>query len=409
MEKYRKIIIVFIFILVIFILGYLLYALFFKAPPPVVEEPIPDIITGPGRLPVAETGPIQVISPDDGRKLPGEEIEGISKASPKAQGGLTQTTALNKLPSAGVTLSNNGSDLQFYNRADGKFYKVTKDGEVNQLTDKIFYDVSSIKWSPNKNKAILEYPDGANIVYDFMTDKQVTLPKHWKDFDFSPSGSQIVMKSIGLDPSNRWLAVSNVDGSKIMAIEPLGEKDATVFPSWSPNNQTIAMYTEGIDFDRQEVFFTGLNKENFKSTIVEGRDFRPLWSPQGDRLLYSVYSSKNDLKPMLWLVNAQGESIGSGRTSLGIETWADKCVFANSRDLYCAVPKNLEEGAGLFPELAQNTTDELYQIDTRTGLKKRVATPDGDYNMSNLIISDNGYYLYFTDESSQGIYKIQLR
>ncbi|MDP2766944.1 MAG: hypothetical protein Q8O41_05785, partial [Candidatus Methanoperedens sp.] len=249
----------------------------------------------------------------------------------------------------------------------------------------------------------------ANIVYDFASDKQLTLPAHWKDFDFSPSGRQIVMKSIGLDPNNRWLSVVNSDGSKARRVEALGDKDDTVHPSWSPNGQTIAMYTEGIDFDRQEVFFVGLNNENFKSMEVEGRGFQSRWSPAGEQLLYSVYSSQTDLKPALWIANSQGENIGSGRKSLNIETWAEKCVFADSANLYCAVPEKLEEGAGLFPEMADNTRDNLYKIDVKTGLKKLVAVPDGEYNMSNLIISENGQYLYFTDKTTGNLRKIQLK
>lgn len=404
--RHKKIFLITGFIAIVVILGYLLYAAFFK---PVREETVPaetGVIT-PGGLPAAETGPGQIIAPEEKQDLPTEP--GASQASPKAQGGLTQTATVSDLPSAGATLASNGSDLQYYNRQDGKFYRVTKSGQVTALTDKVFHNVEAIKWSPNKNKAILEYPDGANIVYDFTADKQATLPKHWKDFDFSPSGDKIVMKSLGLDPDNRWLAVANDDGSKSIAIEPLGDKDATVYPSWSPNNQTIAMYTEGVDFDRQEVFFVGLNSENFKSTVVEGRGFEYQWDPKGEQLLYSVYSSSNDLKPMLWTVNAQGEAIGSGRASLNLETWAHKCAYATDTELYCAVPEKLEEGAGLFPELAQGTTDDLYKIDAQTGLKKLIAIPNGDYTMSNLIITNNGSDLYFTDETTQAIHKIKLK
>jgi hypothetical protein len=217
------------------------------------------------------------------------------------------------------------------------------------------------------------------------------------------------MKSMGLDQDNRWLAVANKDGSNAQVIESLGDKDDTVYPAWQPNNQTVAMYTEGVNFDTQEVYFVGLNNENFKSTVIAGRGFQYLWSPKGDRLLYSVYSSANDLKPLLWIVNAEGDNIGSNRKSLNIETWAEKCIFADSVNIYCAVPKELETGAGLFPEMANNTTDNLYKINTQTGLKKLVAVPDGDYNMTNLIISTNGYYLYFTDQTTQNLHQIKLK
>lgn len=406
-SKYKKIILASCFVIIIFVLGYLLYVLFFKPSPPAPSEiEQKPIIAQPG-LPTAEIGTGQIIKPSGGEILPLTET--AKKPSETASGGLTQTTSLNQSPSSGITLGSNGSDLQYHNVLDGKFYKITKDGEISALTDKIFHNVANITWSPNKNKAILEYPDGANIIYDFTSNKQITLPKHWKDFDFSPDSNQLVMKSIGLDPNNRWLVISNSDGSKIRAIEALGEKDSSVYPLWSPNNQIITMYVEGIDFNRQEVYFIGLNNENFKSTVVEGRGFQPKWSPKGDRLLYSVYSNDNDLKPMLWIVDAQGDNIGAGRKKLNIETWADKCSFASDYELYCAVPENLEEGAGLFPELAKNTSDRLYKINTRTGTKKLIAIPDTAYNMSNLIISDNKYYLYFTDETTKKIYKIKLK
>ncbi|MBU0880100.1 MAG: hypothetical protein ABIJ83_03235 [Patescibacteria group bacterium] len=407
--KYKKIFLIIGFILVVFILGYLLYSVFFKQPEaqPINIEPT---ATGTSAgLPTAGTGAGTIITPSETSTGLPIEPSTSNKIDSTAQGGITQTNQLSQTPSIAATLSSDGNNLQYYNQDDGKFYSITKDGQTTLLTDKVFNQVEKITWSPEKNKAILEYPDGANIVYDFTNKKQITLPTHWKDFDFSPDGSKLVMKSIGLDPNNRWLAISNEDGSKAQQLEAIGDKDETVYPSWSPNNQTVAMYTKGVDFNRQEVYFIGLNGENFKSMTIEGRGFQPKWSPSGDKLLYSVYSSNNNLKPMLWLTNASGDNIGSNRQTLNIETWANKCVFANSSDLYCAVPEKLEEGSGLFPEMAKNTKDNLYKIDVKTGLKKLIATPDGNYNMSNLIIPTNNSYLYFTDETSKELFKINLK
>ncbi len=406
--KYKKLFILLGFIAAILFFGYLLYVMFFKPIPLAPPTGKPDATTiSPGGLPAAKDGSGRIIPTPKENRLPAPIGNAVKKPSEVANGGITKVNQLSNAASMGASPDISGYGARYYNKNDGKFYRVGKNGKSTALTDKTFNSVKNVTWSPKKNKAILEYPDGANIIYDFSADKQITLPKHWKDFNFSSNGKQIVMKSIGLDPDNRWLAIVNDDGSKTRAIESLGEKDATVYPSWSPNSQTIAMYTKGIDFDRQEVFFVGLNNENFKSTVVDGRGFQPKWQPSGDRLLYSVYSSKTNLKPNLWIVNARGESIGSGRKNLNVETWADKCAFAGNTDLYCAVPENLEEGAGLFPEMAKNTKDNLYKIDTRTGIKKLVAVPDGNYNMSNVIISDN--YLYFTDETTDRLYTIRLK
>jgi Tol biopolymer transport system component len=375
---------------------------------PTVVAPVSTTTAGQG-LPQAQPGTPQIIADTPSGAFPAGPAPVEDQVSPVANGGLTQTSQITDTASLGTTLSQNGLDINFYNRDDGKFYRIDKDGNASLLADKVFYNVEDVTWAPQKNKAILEYPDGANILYNFDTGTQVTLPSHWKDFDFSPSGDQIISKSIGLDPSNRWLIVSEADGAKIKPIEPLGTKDATVYPDWSNNNQMVAMYTEGVDFDRQEVFFLGLNNENFKSTVVEGRGFEPMWSPQGDKLLYSVYSSLTDMKPNLWVVNAQGDDIGTNRKNLNIQTWADKCTYTSDTEIYCAVPTYLEEGAGIFPDLAYGTPDRLYQINTVTGTKKLVAIPDQNYTMENLMVTANGYYLYFTDQSTGQLHKIKLK
>lgn len=410
-SKYNKVIILAGIIIFTAIIGFLIFTFFFKPLFFTTEAPGGEqATTTVGGFPVPDEGGGQIVDETQPSELPIEEGgEAARKPSPVARGGITQVTALNDSPSLAPTLSSNGQDIQYYDKNDGKFYKIDNNGELTLMSDKVFHNVETVVWSPKKNKAILEYPDGANIVYDFDRKTQVTLPSHWEDFSYSPDGNNIVMKSLGMDPDNRWLAISNENGSQIKAIEDIGMNDDKVYPVWSNNKQIIAMHTEGIDFNRQEVFFMGQNNENFKSTVIEGRDFRPMWSPKGDKLLYSVYSSDTDLKPMLWIVNAQGNNIGTGRKRLNVETWADKCVYRNDTELYCAVPETLETGAGLFPELAKTTKDRLYKIDTITGAKTLVAIPDSTYNMSNLVMSENGYYLYFTDFNSEKIHKIKLK
>lgn len=405
--KYKKIIIIAGFIGIVFILGYLLYAMFLKTEEKTITADR-TVSTSTGQLPQADSG--QNLPSEEQKKGYLEPQEDDTIKSPSideaAKGGLTKVSNLVSKPSLGATVGKNGNNIQYYDKTDGRFYKLDENDNPVLMTDKIFHRVESVAWSSNKNKAILEYPDGSNILYDFDTNKQVSLPSHWEDFEFSPKEDKIIMKSIGLDENNRWLAISNDDGSKAKKIEDIGGVEDQAIPSWSPNNQSVAMFVEGVDFDRQELFFIGQNKENFKSTIIEGRGFESTWSPQGNQLLYSVYSTRTNLKPSLWIVGAQGEGIGSGRKSMNVETWASKCTYVGDYDVFCAVPKSLEDGSGLIPELAENTSDTLMQIDTRTGQKKTIAIPDGDYNISQIMVNSDKSKLYFT--ANNNIYKINL-
>jgi len=419
-QRYKKVFFIIVFVIIILVLGYLIYSTFFQpyfAPGPGQPGQV-GTSTEPGGFPQAGPGEEGKEGEAGEGRLPGQEPTGDT-GEPSQEEKETEktpeeepqqeTTALNEGNSQAMTLSGDGDGVQYYDKDSGKFYRVNKDGEAEPLTDQVFHNVDNINWSPTKDRAILEYPDGSNILYDFSQDKQVTLPKHWKEFDFSPDGEKIVTKSIGLDTDNRWLAIANADGSQVEAIESLGENEDSVYSSWSPNNQIVGMYTEGAGFDRQEVYFIGKHDENFKSTTVHGRGFQPKWSPQGDRLMYSVYSSDNDFKPQLWMVNSQGESIGTGRKSLGVNTWADKCTFADNSEMYCAVPKNLDKGSGIFPEMAEQTNDQLYRINTQTGTKELISNLRGeDYNISSLEVSQDRKNLFFVDSKSEKVHKLDL-
>lgn len=402
--NYKKISLIIVFLVVSLLIGYLIYITFFKKAPTSEPSPATSSTQTNNGLPQANTGQ-GGITASIGGQLPNEPInQGINPGEGNNQNtDSSQSLADNALFSS---LNQNGQP-QFYNQSDNRFYTLNSEGKLVTLSNQQFFNVKNVTWSANGTKAILEYPDGNNIRYDFNRANQVTLPQHWEDFAFSPDGDKIVAKSIGLDPDNRWLVVANDDGSKAKTIEPLGENGDKVISSWSPNNQSVAFFVDGVDFNRKEVFFIGQNGENFKSIITEGRGFQPLWAPRGNELVYSVYSADNDYKPSLWITGAQGDSIGANRRPLNLNTWANKCSF-NDDSLYCAVPTNLERGAGMFPATTKNTQDFLYRINTSTGQRELIPV-NTTSSINHISLSADGSYLYYTEGGTNRLKKIKVR
>jgi len=408
----RKILIVLGFVVIVLAFSYLIYLFFFSGP--LVSPPV-NVNGGPlvngGSLPVS--GPYtngNVAANINGQLPVSGNLNANVNANVNQQLGqpatakpLTQTLAND------MTLAPNGQDLLYYNPQDGRFYRLTPDGKLIKLSDEVFHDVTRVNWSPNKNQAILEYPDSYKIVYDFEKQKQIaTLPRHWQDFSFSPDGSRFIGKSLGQDENNRWLMVANNDGSGAQIVETIGTNADKVEVNWSPNNQMVATYTESKNFDNQNLYFIGLHGENFKSLTIDGRGFQSKWSPQGDGLLYSIYSSTSDYKPTLWLANVQGDSVRT-KKNLNINTWAEKCTFYNNDTVYCAVPQKLESGAGLSPELARTTPDDIYEINLTTGLANKLNVATGGHTVEKITISADGQYLYFTDINDGRLYQINLK
>lgn len=408
-RRYQKLFYIIIFLGISVLIGYFIWSLFFKSPEiKLTTSPDDGTIAG---FPDSATGTQNIID----RIVDGDLPSNIniplqpqpSILSPVASGGLTKTEKLSQDRALNPSLSSDGK-VQYYNWLDGKFYKIDKSGKAIALSDRVFKGVENVTWSPGKDKAILEYPDGRKILYNFSTEKQASIPSHWEDFSFSPDSTKLTSKSIGLDPSNSWLVISNDDGSKAKAIEEIGLNHPSVYPNWSPSQQIVGVYTQGLDFNRQEVFFIGQNQENFKSTIIEGRGLEFQWSSEGDRLLYSVWNSDDGLRPRLWIVNASTDSIGTKRTNLNIATWSNKCSFATNSEIYCAVPESLPEGAGLFPEVADDIRDLIYKIDLKTGAKKLLAIPDGEFSIGQIMVPSDQKTLFFTNKKSNELYKIDL-
>jgi hypothetical protein len=386
--------------------GYALYRIIFGPPTLPPTAPPEGVVNVPteGLRPAAPG-----VAP--GTQIAEEELLPTAPAvSPIADGGVTQVKPVTRVSTLSASLSSAG-DLNYYNRSDGKFYRVMPDGTIKSLSDNIFHNVDQATFAPSGSQAILEYPDGSNIFYDFTNDKQVTLPRHWEDFDFSPQGENIVAKSIGVDPENRFIVVANPDGSAARPVQELGNNADEVIVDWSPNNQIVATATTGrkLGVDRHEVYFIGQYQENFRSLIVEGLNFQPHWSPNGEQLLYSSASKISDWKPRLWIVDASGDDIGLNRKMLSVDTWADKCTFSDKETVFCAVPRQLPRGAGLQPKIADYTPDDIIKIDLITGLQTTVAIPEGHHAIDRLMLTPNGEKLYFTDKNSGLLNEIKLR
>ncbi|MBU0545825.1 hypothetical protein KKA13_01050 [Patescibacteria group bacterium] len=410
MSGLKRILLITLLLLLAAVIGLGIYFVFFKKVP--ISQIIPSLrpIITPGALPPSGEAvpPTGEPTPPTAPALPSAGV--IPQPPTPSYAQPAPVTRLTSESAAFPSLNESSASVRYHNTADGKFYRIGTDGIPQALTDQVFYNVSNVTWAKTQDKAVLEYPDGSKVVYNFNLQKQTTtLPKHWSEFSFSPEGGQIVAKSMGLSPENRWLITTNDDGTGTKTIEPMGNNADQVIVDWSPNRQVLAFAQTGEAQSgyRREVLFVGQNHENFKSTIVEGLGFQPSWSPTGNKLIYSVYSARSDFKPELWIVNSSGDQIGSGRQALQLNTWADKCAFADDDVVYCAVPRDMPQGAGISPAVVSNSYYDLFRIDARTGLKQGVPL-GGDYRIKEMVFDQKNNKLFFTDSAQSGVFEVNI-
>lgn len=405
MQK-KQVIFASIFFLLSVGLGLLLYRVFFYTPTKTVPQPSADPqAVVDGIFPPSEQRTEKELPPPS-EELPTAKERVVPELAPPR----TTIPKVEKISSADTKNIHLGDgNMGYYNNNDGKFYTITPQGVVKELSGKVFYNVENTTWSPKNNSAILEYPDGANIYYDFEKEKAATLPKHWEEFDFSPTGSKIAAKSMGFSEENKWLISANPDGTEVQLVEPLGDNADKVIVDWSPNNQVVALSTTAdAEGYRQRLLFVGKNKERFSSTIVEGRGVQTQWSPSGKKLLYSVFRPETDFKPELWIVGGEPGSIGTDRKPLRVTTFAPKCTFGDDRFVYCGVPRDMPTGAGFGPEIANESPDRLYKIDTVTGRYEEIQLERDNHVIDKVFVDTQSNTLFFTDVFEQGLFSVTL-
>lgn len=385
-------------------LALLLYVVFFRTnTTSPIDNNNPDI-TG---LPSDTEGLPNIISPDGQIGLPGETNpddtnEGTDTPSIDTTRNTTLATA-----DTGKFIKLSGNTLQYYNVNDGRFYRLNNDGSVTSLSNKEFVGAENVVWSPTNNEAVIEFPDSANVIYNFSTETQITLPKHWDEFEFNTNGTNLGFKSNALDADNRWLGVANSDGSAARAIEPLGDNGDAVNVNWSPTGQVMALLKESAAADEQNIYFIGLNGENFKSIKAPGLAFNGQWSPAGDRLLFNVSNASTGYRPQLWIADAAGENIGANRRSIPVNTWVDKCVFSSDTEVLCAVPQSLPTGAGLAPAVQSRINDDIYAINLTTGQQTLLLNPTENISVADLRLTEDKQKLFVQTQNNL-IYKIDL-
>ncbi len=378
-----------------FLIAFAIYWFFFAAPPSVVNtDPAPGDEIVNGSLPGssnATTGTGGTTStPEGSGRLPGSQI---------ADGGKTITTQLTSSAITSPHLTADGT-IAYYDPADGRFYTIDENGNAVALSLEQFPSAETVVFNNQASAAVIEFPDGSNVVYNFETAKQVTLPEHWEEFSFSADGTEIASKSIGTDPSNRALVITAADGSSTKVIAALGANDDKVTVSWSPASSIVGFSATGSvgnsTFGQHQVYTIGEDGEAKGIITVNGTNHESIWSPSGKYILYSIADSSDDYRPSLWYVDAKGDRHGDTRIRLGLKTTVDRCAFFDESTVYCGVPTETPLGSGGNSEILDGP-DYLYKFSVPSGTAELIAIPTVSTVIKNISINDGESILYYTD------------
>lgn len=317
--------------------------------------------------------------------------------SPVASGGQVLTAQLTSSAISAPTLTN-GNQISYYDARDGKFYTIDNSGNIVSLSSVSFPSADSVTFSNSSKTVAIEFPDGSNILYDFETDTQTTLPSHWEEFTFSSDSSTVASKSIGIDSNNRALILTSKDGTRTTTVTALGENADDVTINFSPDDSIVAFSETGVTqtaFGREQIYLIDETGDVAGSLIVEGSNFSAIWSPNNSHMLYSVSDAARE-RPTLWYAKASGTNSAGERMKIQLETWVEKCTFKDAKTVICAVPRAMVDSGG-FDHRLVTSADDIYSINVTSGRTTLLGSPVSEMQIFNLNLSSDGSILYFTD------------
>jgi len=321
--------------------------------------------------------------------------------------------ALSEEPVLGPVFVKNKSNLKYYSKKTGQVFQIEFDGsEKSAISDKELSGLSSIFWSPEKNRVVSEFFVEGGLSYssyDYSERMGYPLGKNFGNINWY--NNQKILYTYKTADGKRTLNIADFDGKNWLKLTDLNFINIRIEPI--PLTGLISFWNQGNGFEETTLktisILGGEEKIIFQGKF--GADY--LWSPDGNSLLISHLAEKGSAKIQLALTNAKGGEY----KNLAFPTLVSKCVWSHdSKNIFCALPGNIPDGivmpndywAGKF-----QTTDIFWKINTSNGEKDRIIETKELENLPSIdvlnpFLNEDESFIFFTNKKDGKLYRLEL-
>lgn len=318
--------------------------------------------------------------------------------------------AISQEPVLSPTIDN--QKVKYYSKNNGYVFESSFDGsEQTRLSSNILLNLLKVIWSPNKDKVIAVFEEDGLLkkyLYDYNTGVSTSLDRNIRWLAWSPTEDKIVYQYYNSQTEDNNISLANPDGSQWTNILTTRMKNLIV--EW-PNSEQIAIRTKPSGLAQSVVYTINLADGDFQKIINETYGLTVLWSPLGDKLLFSETDNQGkNLK--LKIADLAKSTTGE----LSFVTLPEKCVWSqDNRTLFCAVPKNISGSATLpddYYKKRVSFTDEFWAINLDIQEAIRIFIPENEgtatYDAKELLLSPQEDYLLFINQKDDLLYSLEL-
>ncbi len=313
----------------------------------------------------------------------------------------------------GAVADKDGS-LFYYSLDDQSIKKASLEGKDKAtLLSNLPGAPQQILWSPKRDKVLLflKQPSGSSLWYfsDISQKTIVPLKENISRPAWSNLGDRIFYLFTDQTTKTRTLNIANPDGGDWKKLADLGAKD--FFLATIPQSSQVSFWNRpdaGESSSLEAISSLGENR-HILTTGAFGGDY--LWSPNGERVLISASDAQNGHALTLSLLEET-----TGKTAnLSIPTLTSKAVWStDNKTLYYTLPGSVPDDAILPNDYFGKpifTKDTFWKMDRETGKKTRLIDlkeTTQSLDSTDLFLSPQEDFLYFTDRSTNRLFRIEL-
>ncbi|MBL7154955.1 MAG: hypothetical protein ISS88_00405 [Candidatus Portnoybacteria bacterium] len=305
-----------------------------------------------------------------------------------------------------------GQKVKYYSKNNGYVFESNFDGSSQtRLSSNILLNLLKVIWSPNKDKVIAVFEENGlprKYLYDYNTGISTALDRNIRWLAWSPIEDKIAYQYYNSQTEDNNISIANPDGSQWTNVFTTRMKNLIV--EW-PSLGQVVIRTKPSGLAQSVVYTVNLATGDFQKIISETYGLTVLWSPLGDKLLFSETNNQGkNLK--LKIADLAKSTIGE----LNFVTLPEKCVWSqDNRTLFCAVPKNISDSATLPDDYYKKRisfTDEFWAINLDAQEAIRIFIPENEgtatYDAKELLLSPQEDYLLFINQPDGLLYSLEL-
>ena len=312
------------------------------------------------------------------------------------------------------TLAADRQSLYYYNEDDGELYMSDLDGSNQRaITSANFKDVWDVKWSANKDKAIITFStDGKDKQYayfDLNTQDFVKYDKKYQGVTLAPNGDKIAYLYRDEEKGLSNISVADLDTQNYTKL--LAYPDPNVNIDWFENDY-VSFTPTNTGFEEGKVGVASKDGESLRMIVGEKYGVSTKYSPDGSQFIFTQADAKNPRVLNLNVIDSQGLS---NAQYLGVDTLTEKCAWGyDNKTVFCGVP-DFYVGSFIMPNDYFNgnfvTTDSFYKINTETKSAELISSAaelGADYDVYDPSLSSDGKVFYFTDRKDNQLHALTI-